>query len=141
MKKALILGVTVCAFFARAQQVPRPEEYQQAVRILQGEPASGKPALAAKTRAKQAGSVPVIQGEITGGAIQVQRQAPLPNNAKLALALSADWLNSGSPPTVGSGGRVVYVYGQGVPTVVCSLLQVCELDLEPGEKGSLRPPS
>jgi len=82
----------------------------------------------------KAGSVPVIQGEITGGAIQVQRQAPLPNNAKLALALSEDWLNSGPPPTVGSGGRVIYLYGQSVPTVVCSLLQVCELDLEPGEK-------
>ena len=79
MKKGLALGVMVCGLFAQAQQVPRPEEYQQAVRILQGEPASGKPALAAKTRAKQAGSVPVIQGEITGGAIQVQRLSCFPN--------------------------------------------------------------
>ena len=79
MKKGLILGVMVCAHFARAQQLPRPEEYQQAVRILQGKPASGKPAVGAKTRAKQAGSVPVIQGEITGGAIQVQRLSCFPN--------------------------------------------------------------
>jgi type IV secretory pathway VirB9-like protein len=49
------------------------------------------------------------------------------------LSLSEGFQVSGAPPATGPDGRVLYIYGQGVATLVCSTLQVCALDLEPGE--------
>jgi type IV secretion system protein VirB9 len=134
MNRAWILGVSIGACLAHAQQQPMPNAaaYQQAANILQGDP--GQPVSAEPTKPTRKGrSVPQIQGTINGGSLEVERQAPLPANARLALALSEGWLNSGPPPSTGPDGRVLYVYGQGVPTVVCAVLQVCELDLEAGE--------
>ena len=36
----------------------------------------------------------------------------------------------------GADGRVIYTYGSGIAPVVCALLQVTELDLEPGERAN-----
>lgn len=77
--------------------------------------------------------MPDIEGSINGSTMALIRQVSLPANASLALSLSEAFQVSGAPPTTGPGGRVLYTYGQGVPTLVCSTLQVCELDLEPGE--------
>ncbi len=140
MNKALILGVLFGAYIARAQQQPQQSPvmpsaaaYQQAADILKGQTAvQPVPTPGAKTKRKGR-SVPQIQGTISGNAIEVERQAPLPPSARLALAISEGWLNNGPEPLAGPDGRVLYVYGQGVPTVVCAVFQVCELDLEAGE--------
>ena len=140
MNKALIFGVLFGGFITRAQQqpqqpsvIPGAAAFRQAADILKGQtnaqavPSSG-------TKGKRKGrSVPQIQGTISGSAIEVERQAPLPPSARLALAISEGWLNSGPEPLAGPDGRVMYAYGQGVPTVVCAVFQVCELDLEAGE--------
>lgn len=140
MNKALILGVLFGAYIARAQQQPQQPSvmpsaaaYQQAANILKGQTAvQPVPTPGAKTKRKGR-AVPQIQGTISGSAIEVERQAPLPPSARLALAISEGWLNNGTEPLAGPDGRVLYVYGQGVPTVVCAVFQVCELDLEAGE--------
>ena len=36
-------------------------------------------------------------------------------------------------PTPGSDGRVVYVFGQGMPVMVCAPLRVCAIELQAGE--------
>ena len=135
MRSALILGIVLSsAFLAHAQQqqpIPTAAGYQAAVNILKGEP---QPVPTPSAKPKRKGKpVPQIQGTINSGAIEVERQAPLPASARLALAISEGWLNDGPEPLRGPGGRVLYTYGQGVPTVICAVLQVCELDLEPGE--------
>jgi len=36
-------------------------------------------------------------------------------------------------PTPGADGRVVYIFGQGMPVMVCAPLRVCAIELEAGE--------
>lgn len=36
-------------------------------------------------------------------------------------------------PSMGNEGKVVFVYGQSAPTVLCAPLRVCDIELEPGE--------
>jgi P-type conjugative transfer protein TrbG len=36
-------------------------------------------------------------------------------------------------PTPGPDGRVLYVFGQGMPVMVCAPLRVCAVELQPGE--------
>lgn len=141
MSKALILGILFGALVARAQQqpqhppgMPNAAAYQQAASILKGETAAVQPVPASGAKAKRKiRSAPQIQGTISGSAIEVERQSPLPPSAQLALALSEGWLNTGPEPLAGPDGRVLYVYGQGAPIIVCAVFQVCELDLEMGE--------
>jgi hypothetical protein len=108
---------------------PTSADYRRAAAILAGNAANAGPAaVPPKRKAK-----PEIAGTISAGAMQLVREVSLPANASLALSLSEGFQVSGAPPTTGQDGRVLYTYGQGVPTVICSTLQVCELDLEPGE--------
>ena len=115
-------------------QAPPPQPsgaapYTAAIKVLQGDNlAAARPATVRRKRASQ----PQIVGEISEPVV-VTRQALLPANARAALSLSENWLMTGPPPTLGKQGQVVYVYGAGVPTVVCAILQVCEVDLEAGE--------
>lgn len=54
--------------------------------------------------------------------------------AQEAIAKSETWAND--PKTIvsmGDDGRVTFIYGQSTPTVVCSTLRVCSIELEPGE--------
>jgi len=50
-----------------------------------------------------------------------------------ALGLSSDWRNGRGVITKGPDGKVIYLYGQVQPTVVCAPLQVCDVELQPGE--------
>lgn len=124
MKKILPF-IAMSGALTAQQPMPSAADYNAAAQILQGntKPATRKP----HTKAKP----PTIEGTIEP--IHVQRELPLPMNAQYGLKLSEAWLTSGPLPTSGTDGRVLYTYGQGVPTVICAILQVCELDLEPGE--------
>jgi|GEM_PF-7033143 len=118
-----VLLAALCAIHAFAQQSP-VVAYQQAAAILKGDPAPSVP----KHKKKAA---PEISGTIDS--VQLTREVALSANARLALSLSEAEQASGAPPVTAPDGRVLYTYGQGVPTLVCSTLQVCELDFEPGE--------
>jgi type IV secretion system protein VirB9 len=123
-------GILLSVSLLSAQQpaVPNAADYQQALQILKADPAS----VPAAVKAKRKPHTPTaIQGTIT--AVDAERQVPLSPNARMALNISETWLNSGPEPFAGPDGRVLYVYGKGVPTIVCATLQVCELDLEAGE--------
>jgi type IV secretion system protein VirB9 len=65
--------------------------------------------------------------------LPLARTAPLPGNVKAALALSDSALNSDPQPKASPDGRVIYTWGNGIPPIVCALLQMTEVDLEPGE--------
>ena len=50
-----------------------------------------------------------------------------------AAAVSHQWEAGVATPTPGSDGRVVYVFGQGMPVMVCAPLRVCAIELQAGE--------
>jgi type IV secretion system protein VirB9 len=50
-----------------------------------------------------------------------------------AAAVSQQWEAGVATPTPGSDGRVVYVFGQGMPAMVCAPLRVCAIELQAGE--------
>jgi len=54
---------------------------------------------------------------------------------KAAISMSEKWQkDSQVPPTLGQDGSVLFVYGTQQPSIVCSVLQVCDVALQPGEQ-------
>lgn len=47
--------------------------------------------------------------------------------------LSANWRDSTGVVTRGADGKVVFLFGEVQPSIVCSPLQVCDIELEAGE--------
>ncbi len=64
----------------------------------------------------------------------VDKDIVLPQTAVDALTVSHDWLHGENEPLRGQDGRVVYVYGKGLPVIVTAPKEVTEIDLEPGEQ-------
>ena len=54
--------------------------------------------------------------------------------AQEAVGVSRQWQDGQNIPAPGKDGRVVYVYGAGMPVMVCSPLHICVIELQPGEK-------
>jgi P-type conjugative transfer protein TrbG len=54
-------------------------------------------------------------------------------NEVRGAALSDQWQNGQGLVTRGPDGRVIFLYGETQPSVVCSPLQVCDIELQPGE--------
>ena len=56
-------------------------------------------------------------------------------NAKEARAtgLSGQWQSKQGVVTHGNAGKVIFLYGEAQPSVVCSPLQVCDIELQAGE--------
>lgn len=133
MRRVFVFVVLASRWIAWAQaQAPAPSPaaaFSQAANILQGAPQPAAAKSVARKRAKA--PAPDIVGDVE--AVSVSRMPPIPGSAALGLSMAQNWLTSGPPPTMGKQGQVVYVYGSGVPTVVCAILTVCEIDLEPGE--------
>lgn len=59
--------------------------------------------------------------------------APLNAKEKRAVKLSRQWRDRSDMPQPGEDGVVRFLYGAGLPTVVCAPLQVCNVALQPGE--------
>lgn len=57
----------------------------------------------------------------------------LSTNETRGTNLSAQWQQSTGVVTRGPDGKVVFLFGQVQPSVVCSPLQVCDIELQPGE--------
>jgi type IV secretion system protein TrbG len=83
-------------------------------------------------------SAPAAAGEAgRGSAVPPNWKPPhaeLSAAAVDALAVAREW-DSGiaATPTPGADGRVVYLFGQGMPVLVCAPLKVCAVELQPGE--------
>lgn len=54
------------------------------------------------------------------------------NEAK-GIGISSQWRGSRGLVTKGADGKVIFLYGEVQPSVVCSPLQVCDIELEQGE--------
>jgi type IV secretion system protein VirB9 len=50
-----------------------------------------------------------------------------------ATEVSHQWESGVAIPTPGADGRVVYIFGQGMPVMVCAPLRVCAIELQAGE--------
>jgi len=58
---------------------------------------------------------------------------PLNAMEKKALNLSADWSRRNVEPLLADGGKVVFVHGASLPTIIASPMQVCDVELQAGE--------
>jgi type IV secretion system protein VirB9 len=87
-------------------------------------------------------SIPV--GQASQSTASTEKGSAVPLNWKLphadlnAVGLSAAevsrlWEAGASMPTQGENGKVVYIYGQGMPVLVCAPLRVCAIELQSGE--------
>jgi len=54
-------------------------------------------------------------------------------NETKGTSLSGQWQHREGLVTHGPDGKVVFLYGEVQPSVVCSPLQVCDIELQPGE--------
>lgn len=63
-----------------------------------------------------------------------QDTVPLSQKERKALNLSRDWSGRGPAPVLSQGGKLVYVHGASMPTILASPMQVCDVELEPGEE-------
>ena len=61
------------------------------------------------------------------------KTVPLSAKEKKALQLSGDWSRQNVDPVLSSGGKVVFVHGASLPTIVGTPMQVCDVELESGE--------
>ncbi|MBO2558943.1 P-type conjugative transfer protein TrbG [Shewanella algae] len=52
---------------------------------------------------------------------------------KTALDIAKTWSEGNGKPITDGSGRVKYFYGESLPTVICSPLKTCVIELEPGE--------
>lgn len=57
----------------------------------------------------------------------------LTDREKKALQLSDEWARRNVEPVLTPGGKIVYVHGATLPTIVAVPYQVCDVELEPGE--------
>lgn len=74
--------------------------------------------------------------EITVDDFFTEPNPKLSSNEREALRIVKEWERGGKSVTrhfVGSGGTIKYIYGQQKPSVICAVLQVCDIVLEAGE--------
>jgi type IV secretion system protein VirB9 len=65
--------------------------------------------------------------------------AELSPTALNAVAVARQLESEVATPTPGPDGRVVYVYGQGMPVLVCAPLRACAVELQAGERIESQP--
>ena len=68
-----------------------------------------------------------------GESLTLSRTLPLPGNAKAALAISDAAFDADPQMKAAADGHLIYTSGKGIPSIVCGLFQVTEIDLEAGE--------
>ena len=112
MKKIFVItfALAMWAFPALAAQPLQLEGYPPALSAESGKP----------------GSLPPID-YISPSTV------PLTAKEKKALQLSGQWARGSVEPVLAGGGKLLFVHGASLPTVVASPMYVCDLELEPGE--------
>lgn len=84
-----------------------------------------------------AGYPPALESGTAGAMPEIDyispATVPLTDREKKALRLSADWARRNVAPVLGDGGKVIYVHGAALPTILAAPMQVCDIELEPGE--------
>lgn len=82
-------------------------------------------------------NIPALNAPDSEGLPPIQMLSPdsVQLDAKEAegLRLASKWKSNPDKPHTGPDGSVVYLFGATLPTLVCSPLQVCTIELQPGE--------
>jgi type IV secretion system protein VirB9 len=91
-----------------------------------------KPVSMSETWIRQGGGVLLAAGLVIGLAGTALGQ-DLSAQEERAANLSTQWQQGQGVVTRGADGKVIFLYGEVQPTVVCSPLQVCDVELQPGE--------
>ena len=113
---------------------PSRDDYVAALAALQGKTASNSERTNPKSQQSRS-PVPAITGTITAETGSVILEKSLPLSAQEAEALRIAHVGQAeSTPGVGEHGRVIYTFGEGIPTVVTAPEQLSEIELEPGEQ-------
>ena len=84
------------------------------------------PALQAETGTPAPAAVPEID-------YLSPKTVPLTEAEKKALRLSGAWSRQSVEPVLTGGGKVVFVHGASLPTIVAAPMQVCDVELQAGE--------
>ena len=132
MKKIVFLACILVLSAVPAWATPAvPDGYPPALETLEGGQSSGMSG--GMPEAGKAALPPVAL--YAGPEIDYISPKTLPLNAqeKKALQLSRDWSRQNIDPVLSGGGKVVYVHGASLPTVVAAPMQVCDVELEQGE--------
>jgi len=113
-------------------QFPTPAQKQ--IPLVPIPPLQVPPIAGRAAAAKEPGSGRTLQ---TGSEVPPGWKPPhteLGPTGASAVAVAHDLDDSSiSTPTPGSDGRVMYVFGQGIPVMVCAPLRVCAVELQAGE--------
>ena len=102
---------------------------------------ASSPATATKSMGATATRVPPLQQHL---AVAIPPESNIPSGWKAphaelnstalaATSVASNWEALFNLATAGADGRVVYMFGAGMPVLVCAPLRVCVLELERGE--------
>lgn len=58
---------------------------------------------------------------------------PLQMKEKKALTLSQKWITKSSEPFLSGNGKLTYVYGASMPTILATPMSICDVELQQGE--------
>jgi type IV secretion system protein VirB9 len=113
--------------------VPSHGDYVAALAVLQG--SQPGPTKNVHAQPNPTTPPPIITGTITGIVAPAIAEKSLPLTGQEAESLRiAHVAQSESAPSAGEHGRVLYTFGEGIPTVITAPQQLSEIDLEPGEQ-------
>lgn len=87
-----------------------------------------------KCRTKQASARLLLSMLVlTGGGATDGTAQEMTSEELKATYQSGEWQKGSGIVTRGTEGKVVFLYGQGQPSIICAPLQVCDIELEPQE--------
>lgn len=115
MTRKLIVAALLCSLpgVALAQDMPPPLPPQE---------------VAVAVAPAQDGSPPTYFNPVNPRLTPAQRDG---------LRISQDWLDrsaTGMRPVAGAEGAVLFLFGATEPSIVCAVLQICDVQLQPGEQ-------
>lgn len=116
---------------------PSPDEYpfKEAIDVLKPVPSTAQ---TKRLTYSAPGGTPNTK---VGPPKDYQRKTTIPTSATAndAVELSRQWMERGEMPAEGKDGRVVFIYGAGLPTIICAPLRLCTIELQTGEKLTAEP--
>jgi hypothetical protein len=142
--RPLLFTIGLMLSAVSAAQAPAPvargsvEDMNRALRELNAD-GQGVPDIRYVPRPDLGSEVPPRSNPPSGRPVAVPKsfrvkEVSLNTPAREGLAMSEAWSQTPSLPAPGPDGRVLYVYGEGLPTLVCAPLRLCVIELEAGER-------
>ena len=127
------------AYPVQAYAAPAPEPAYEAPRPLRRFSDSGMPPVVTSDRPDAPAPRPFVdtppRAKRSYGQVNMVSTDRSSLDAKEAygVQLANDWKSNPEKPRQGEDGSVKYLYGATMPTLVCSPLEVCAIQLQPGE--------